>query len=171
MSEILKIPYEISVWDDELVTLEDGTSYYQEVKKAIIGSDTMTSPSRVFDPVLKENVNGETTLTFSLEFRYFDENIGAIITNPIHPLLINERKVKLYYKDKWYDFIIKECEEDKDENVFTYTAKDIFINELSKQGYNIEFDPELNNNLGTVVELGKEVVKNTDWQVDEEDCD
>ena len=171
MSEILKIPYEISVWDDELVTLEDGTSYYQEVKKAIIGSDTMTSPSRVFDPVLKENVNGETTLTFSLEFRYFDENVGAIITNPIHPLLINERKVKLYYKDKWYDFIIKECEEDKDENVFTYTAKDIFINELSKQGYNIEFDPELNNNLGTVVELGKEVVKNTDWQVDEEDCD
>ena len=121
MSEILKIPYEISVWEDELVTLEDGTSYYQEAKKAIIGSDTMTSPSRVFNPILTEKVNGETTLTFSLHFKYFDEQADAFITNPIHPLLINERKVKLYYKDKWYDFIIKECEEDKEENLFTYS--------------------------------------------------
>ena len=171
MSEILKVPYEISVWEDELVTLEDGTSYYQEAKKAIIGSDTMTSPSRVFNPILTEKVNGETTLTFSLHFKYFDEQADAFITNPIHPLLINERKVKLYYKDKWYDFIIKECEEDKEENLFTYTAKDIFVNELSKQGYNIEFDPELNNNLGTAVELGKRTIKNTDWVVDEEDSD
>ena len=39
MSEILKKPYEISVWEDELVTLENGESYYKEKKLAIIGSN------------------------------------------------------------------------------------------------------------------------------------
>ena len=34
MSEILKKPYEISVWEDELVTLENGESYYKEKKSS-----------------------------------------------------------------------------------------------------------------------------------------
>ena len=171
MSEILKKPYEISVWEDELVTLENGESYYKEKKLAIIGSNEMVSPSRVINPILKVNVNGEKTLTFSIEFRYYDEKINDIVSNPIYPLLINERKVKLYYNNSWYDFIIKEIEESKEENTVNYVLKDIFVNELSKQGYNIEFDQELNNNLGTVVELGKEVLKETNWQIDEDDCD
>ena len=171
MSEILKKPYEISVWEDELVTLEDGRSYYKEKKVAVIGSDDMVSLNKVTEPTLKENVSGELTLTFSLPFRYFDEKADEIIQNPLYPLLINERKIKLFYNNKWYDFIIKECEENKEENNFIYTIKNLYINELSKQGYDITFAPELNNNLGTVVQLGKKTLENTNWIVDEENSD
>ena len=170
MSEMLK-KYEISVWEDELVTPEDGESYYRERKIAIIGGDDFPAPQKVYDPVLTENVNGEKTLTFTLQHYYFDEKVGDYVTNPIYPLLVNERKVKLYYNDKWYDFIIKECQEDSENQTFSYTATDIFINELSKQGYNVEFATELNNNLGTIVELGVETIKGTDWIIDEDDCD
>ena len=69
MGVIKRKPYEISMWEDRLVN-ENGNSYYKEIKLAVIGSDRMESPNRVFDPVLTENVNGEKTLTFSLAFRY-----------------------------------------------------------------------------------------------------
>ena len=67
MSDIIKKPYEISLWDDILVFVvkkSDGTEveyekyipdeatgsvktqYYKERKLCIIGSNTMTSPAR-----------------------------------------------------------------------------------------------------------------------------
>ena len=170
MSDMLK-KYEISVWEDELITLDNGDSYYKERKIAVIGSNSMTARNRVFSPVLTINVNGEKTLTFSLKHRYFDDRVGDFIDNPIQKWLVNERKVKLFYNDEWYDFIIKECNESSEEEVFDYVAKDIFVNELSKQGYNITFNQELNNNMGTVIELGEETIKNTDWVIDKENCD
>ena len=125
MGVIRKKPYEISIWEDRLVT-ENNISYYKEVKLAVIGSDKMDSPNRAFDPVLVENVNGEKTLTFSLAFKYYDEYTGKIIENPFYPYLINERKVKLFYNDEWFEFVIKECEETSTENIFNYTAKELF---------------------------------------------
>ena len=50
MGDILKKPYEISVWEDVLVT-QNGSSYYKEKKLATIGSDTMTSLNRVYEPI------------------------------------------------------------------------------------------------------------------------
>ena len=92
MGDLNKRPYEISIWEDRLVT-EGEKSYYKEVKIAVIGSDRMDTANRVFDPVLVENVNGEKTLTFSLLYRYFDELTGEFVTNPFYPYLINERKI------------------------------------------------------------------------------
>ena len=72
MSELLKKPYQISIWEDQLVDSENG-SYYEENKIAVIGSDTMTSLNKVYSPVLKESVNGEQTISFSLKYKYFDD--------------------------------------------------------------------------------------------------
>ena len=170
MSEILRKPYEISIWEDYLET-SNGISYYKENRIAVIGSDTMTTPNRVYSPVLQESVNGEKTLTFSLRHKYFDEDVGDFVVNPFTSFLVNERRVKLHYNDKWYEFLIKEREEVSEDYTFTYTATDAFINELSKTGYNVEFATDLNNNQGTVVELAKETLKNTDWVVDEANSD
>ena len=170
MGVIKKKPYEISVWEDRLVT-ENDISYYKEIKLAVIGSDKMESPNRAFDPILTENINGEKTLSFSLAYRYYDEYEDKLITNPFYEYLINERKIKLFYNDEWTEFVIKECEEDSKENIFNYTAKELFSLELAKLGYNVTLDTELNNNQGTVVELAKRVLENTDWQVDEENSD
>lgn len=187
MGVVKKKPYEISIWEDRLVTIEPDSSvsaagaqngqetqpisYFKEIKLAVIGSDKMESPNRAFDPVLIENVNGEKTLTFSIAYKYYDEYTGEIIKNPFSDYLINERKVKLFYNDEWFEFLIKECEETSSEYVFKYTAKELFSLELAKLGYNVTLDTSLNNNQGTIIELAKRVLENTDWEVDESNSD
>jgi hypothetical protein len=65
-------------------------------------------------------------------------------------LLTNERKIKLKFfikgKLTWLDFIIKNISESSSEYKFTYTAIDLSINELSKNGFDLTFDNELKNN-------------------------
>ena len=173
MSEILNLkkPYEISVWKEQLEIVDDQTSYFKEVKVAVIGSDTMTAWNKVSSPVLKVNTNGEKTLTFSLIYRYFDEIVGDFVVNPFVRLLVNERKVKLKYNNEWHDFVIKECVENSEDYVFEYTATDAFVQELSKNGYNVTFNADLNNNQGTITELAEATLKDSDWEVDEEHSD
>lgn len=164
MGTLNKKPYEISIWEDELVT--EGTSqYYKEVKIATIGSNVMDSPIRAFEPLFLKNVNGSSTLTFTLYSRYFDEEQGDYVNNPFTKLLVNERKIKLFYDNEWHDFLIKGIEENSKNKTYVYTAKSLHINELSKIGFNIELDTELRNNQGTVHELAEEIFKDTDWEV------
>ena len=170
MGDLIKKPYEISLWEDRLVT-EDNKSYYKEVKLAVIGSNTMHSPNKAFDIVLKENINGEKTLTFSIAYRYYDELRDEFIINPFDKFLVNERKVKLYYNNEWSEFLLKERDETSEDYVFKYTAVELFSLELSKTGYDVVLDQSLNNNQGTVIELGKRALKDTDWQVDEDNSD
>lgn len=169
MSDILKKPYEISIWEDVLTTatLGDGTQkqYYKEQKIAVIGSNTMTTKARAISPKLTRNVNGTHTLSFNIYYKYFDEDEGKEVDNPFIKLLVNERKIKLKYDNKWYDLIIKSIQENSENRTFSYTAKDQYINELSKNGFNIELKTELENNQGNIVELGTKILEGTDWEV------
>ena len=161
MGERLIKPYEISVWEDKLT--QNG---FIEKKLAVIGSDTMTGYNKVYNPVFNKKSNGEKTLTFSLKYKYFDPYTGnSDFVNPFATLLVNERKVKLYYDNQWYEFIIKDHTESSDGLEWTYTCTDAFVLELSKNGYNITFDSELNNNQGTARELADKTLKDTDWKV------
>ena len=118
---------------------------------------------KVINPILKVNVNGEKTLTFSIEFRYYDEKINDIVSNPIYPLLINERKVKLYYNNSWYDFIIKEIEESKEENTVNYVLKDIFVNELSNNGELRKIAPlQHSQEKQNIQEIKKQIIEETE---------
>jgi hypothetical protein len=65
-------------------------------------------------------------------YNYLDNQTGEKYANPFGQYLVNERKVKVFWKDKWYDFVIKKCQEDSSKKSVTYTCKDLFINELSK---------------------------------------
>lgn len=161
MGELLKKPYEISVWEDELT--QNG---FIEKKIAIIGSDTMTGLNKVYDPVFNKKANGEKTLSFSLKYKYFDpysENEEVI--NPFVGLLTNERKVKLKYDGRWYEFIVKDHTESSEEFSWDYTCTDAFVLELAKNGYNITFNADLNNNQGTARELAAETIKDTEWRL------
>lgn len=166
-----KDKYEISLWEDYLVDAEENVpAHYEERKIAVIGSDTMTSPCRAYNPKLVENINGTNSFTFEMFYTY-RENTGAEANvdqqNPFLNLLVNERKVKCKWKDKWYDFIIKNCQEDSSGKKITYTCQDLYINELSKNGFSLTFDNELENNTGTAPELVKKVLKGTDWMLSE----
>lgn len=155
--------------------------YYKERKLCIIGSDTMTSPSRAIQSKLVSSTNGSNTLTFSMYYKYYDEEEDEIVVNPYNKLLTNERKIKLRYgppvdsdipdseapDTKWYDFVIKDVQENSENNTFTYTCKDLYINELSKSGFSIQLDAELENNTGTVTELAEKILEGSDWSVSE----
>lgn len=171
-----KNKYEISLWEDRLVPQTgEGQSivpeHYEEEKVCIIGSDTMTSQARAIEPKLVRNVNGTNKLTFKLYYTYIDNEIGKRIQNPFTSLLVNERKVKCKWEDQWYDFVIKGIQEDSNGKTITYTCEDLYINELSKTGFSLEFDQKLNNNQGTAQELAKKVLDGTDWVVDTDNSD
>lgn len=166
-----KNKYEISLWEDRLVfQTGEGQSivpeHYEEEKVCIIGSDTMTSQARALEPKLVKNVNGTNKLTFKLYYTYIDNETGKRIQNPFTSLLVNERKVKCKWEDQWYDFVIKSVQEDSNGKTITYTCEDLYINELSKTGFSLEFDQKLNNNQGTAQELAKKILDGTDWVVD-----
>ena len=125
---IIKKPYEISIWRDKLIYVgKDGNTYdslqdmsgittvdyqsYDEERLAVIGSDVMTSPARIVNPVFKKNINGTETLTFDMYYQYEDIESGGIIRNPLIDLVIDERKVKLFYENEWHDFIVKKDDE------------------------------------------------------------
>lgn len=171
--------YEISVWEDYFVPASGSTeSHYEERKLCVIGSNTMTDGSRALEPNLVLNVNGTHTLTFKLYLSYIDTITGERIDNPFVKLLVNERKIKAYWdngqediNDKWYDLVVKDISEDSDSNTVTYTCEDLFINELGKSGFELNFSDEANNNQGTIYELATAVLDGTDWKLDEENTD
>jgi len=121
----------------------------------------MTSPARVVNPVFKTNINGTEILTFDIYYQY-EEN-GEIIRNPLSNLIIDERKIKLKYENKWYDFIVKKDEEKGREYKYSYTCTGLAANELGKTGFSIELDTELENNIGTVQQLGEKILEGSDW--------
>ena len=147
----------------------------KERKIGIIGSSSMTAQHRAMNGKLVSNVNGSNTLTFSMYHKYYDNESGEYVENPFIKLLTNERRVKLRLGNpgdadvEWYDFVIKNVQESSDSKVFNYTCTDLFINELSKNGYNITLDGELENNIGTPKELAEQVLEGSGWQVEDGD--
>lgn len=168
MENLKKRNYELSLWR----TKYDGIKgRYTEEKVVTIGSNTSDSPLRAHEPKLGRDVNGNKTLTFSMFYKYWDEDENCLKDNPFTVQdmngigLANESRVKLKLDNKWFDFIVKSISEDSSSYKFTYTCKDQNVYELSKTGFNIELSQDLMNNAGTVWQLGEKVLEGTDWAV------
>jgi hypothetical protein len=157
---LLKSAYEIALYDD---VLEDGK--FVEKRLCVIGTDKMQSQNRAIEPVLTTNVNGQKKFSFKIYKRYVDNVTGEEVENLFYGYLINERKVKLHYKDKWYDFFIKNVSETSTNYLYSFDLEDALVAELSKNGFNVTLDAELMNNSGTAVELAKRALEDTDWNV------
>jgi hypothetical protein len=97
--------------------------------------------------------------------RFVDNVTGETITNPFSDWLVNERKIKLFYDEKWYDFIIKNITETSTNFLYSYQLEDALVQELSKNGFNVTLDAALMNNIGNAEHLAKFVLKETDWDV------
>ena len=155
---IIKRNYEISIWEQKGA---------DEIKLGIIGSNFLDSPGKAQKPILTRNTNGTKKLEFYLFYEYFDEIEQEIKQNPYCPLLVNGRKIKLNWKNKWYEFIITNIVESSEDKKITYVAQDASITELSRKGFNIEFSTDMKNNQGTIFQLTNQVLKNSDWTLDE----
>ena len=160
--------YEISLWEDYPDIASNGSEeipFLNERKLCVIGSNTMKSSARALEPCLISNVNGTHTFSFKIYYRFKDEITGENIINPFLPYIINERKVKVFWKNVWYDFVIKKIEEDSQKKYIICTCEDSFITELSKNGYELEFNSKLQNNSGTAAELATKVLEGSGWQL------
>ena len=164
----MKSKYEISVWSD---VYDEELGRFTERKEIVIGSDTMISEARAREPKLVNNINGTNKFSFNLYYRYIDTRTGEEVENPYVPYLVNERKIKVLWKNKWYDFLIKSIKEDSANRLYTYNCEDSYITELSRNGFELEFVTELENNIGTAPELVSRILENTDWIFDEEGSD
>lgn len=160
--------YEISLWENIWVEpeIEGEKGYYDERKICVIGANDMTTSVRAIEPKFVDNINGTHDFSFKMYKRYIDNTSGESILNPFDKYLTNERKVKVFWKDKWYDFIIKKIQESSFDKSIVYSCEDLFIYELSKNGYELNFDTELKNNIGTSRELIEETIKNSTWKFD-----
>ena len=158
--------YEISIWEDYIVPATEGIpEHYEERKIAVIGSDTMTAQCRAIQPKLIKNINGTNVFTFKMYYTYLDTETGEKYQNPFLNLLVNERKIKVLWKNEWHDLIIKNIQEDSSGKSITYTCKDVFINELSKTGFEIIFDIEKENSINTLEGFAAETLKGSDWNL------
>ena len=193
---MVKEKYEISLWDDVFVTENDVSFYKEkkiaiigsdtmtascrafapQLIENVNGTNKFTFKvlytcrDDTFEDLVKQFcVQGGQPLQDANNLLYLFRSIDftqKTYQNPFLGLLVNERKVKVFWKNKWYDLIIKNCQEDSSTKTITYTCEDIYINELSKTGFDIELDNELENNTGTITELGQVVLDGTDWVID-----
>lgn len=183
--------YEISLWENYLVDISDQNivvsypsaiseieassgklnKYVDERKIAVLGSDSMNAQFKALEPKFVQNVDGTNTLTFKMLYSYINTETGVKEENPFIKLLYNEAKIKLFWKNEWYDLVIKNIQKDSSGKAIIYTCTDLYINELSKNGFNLEFNSELENNQGTVQELGARILNGTEWSLEFDDTD
>lgn len=120
---------------------------------------------RATDLKLTTKINGTHSLTFSMPDKYFDSFAGDWVTNPFIKEIYNERKLKLFYKNEWYEFFVKSVNQEKHFKSYIYkvTCEDSFIDELSRNGYGITFDTELYNNVEEIGTFTNEILKDSLW--------
>lgn len=161
----------LTITDLLFTPLNQPDTFVKESKLCTIKDADTNNPAAVFDCNLSLKENEDNTLTFSIYAKYYDNKTGKLIDNPYLPLLINERKVKLKYKDKWYDFIIKNISEMTENYKITYQAESLIKNELSKVGFNITYNTELENNTGNIFELAERAIQETNYSLNKTKSD
>lgn len=159
---MIKHPYELSVWKEKL----NGSNSKIEEKGVIIGAHDMTYLGKATNLVLTRKLNGTNTLTFQMPDKYFDYEKGDYVHNELIDVLYTESKLKLFYKDRWYEFFIKKTDEKKlfKSYMVQFTCTDAFIDELSRNGYGITFDTELYNNVEEIGTFTEETLDGSIWQ-------
>lgn len=157
---VIKHPYELSVWTE---SLNDGIK--TEKKGVIIGAHDMSYLGKATQIKFKKELKGTHTLTFQMPSKFFDSEKGEYIHNELCDAILTESKIKLFYKDKYYDFTVKKIDEKKvlKAIMYTYSCQDSFIDELSRIGYDIQFAPELNNSVAEMGEFMEKILDGSSW--------
>lgn len=158
---IQKHEYELSIWEKELV---DGNTI-NETKLQVIGAHDMTHLGRATNVHFRKLLNGTHVLTFQMPIRFFNSEVGDYVQNELIENLFNEQKIKLKFKNQWYEMVVKSINEKKNfKSVMKdFTCADGFIDELSRTGYDIYLDPEANNSVNEIHDFMDETLENSIW--------
>lgn len=170
--EYTKKNYEISIYKNELSnnytnipSNVNQISYFKQNKIATIGTNKYKNPADACSPVFTSNINGSNTLTFTIYYQYLDSTSGEYLPNPIVDHIHNDTLVKFTLEDEVYDLLVTDISKNSADKSFKYTAEDANIIELGKNGFSAELSTELQNNMGTVTEVGEKILEGSDWKV------
>ena len=168
-SELLKVTAGITSSTDSNVSRQELRVRFV----AEIGSSSSTFSGKAIDPIFYTKIDGTHELTFELPKYYFDENTGEKVFNELTDLLVNKCKILLRFPDEGEDYYLvinERADEEKDGQFkYTYSCNDAFIEELSKTGYGLVFDDDVEGNgLADIHQLAGEILKDTDWSYDRE---
>lgn len=163
LKNVTEVDTSKSKWSKRTITKYIPT--LKERKIAVIGKGNITNQMYAFDINFKQNINGTSTLTFSMFNRYLSNETGRLEPNPFVKLIKNEAILKLKFQNEWYDLLIRNVQEDKVNHTIKVTATDAYIEELLKNGYNIEFSADTQSSVGNIYDLADKVVENTEWKV------
>jgi len=164
-------PDDKRVLETELDNLYTDISIIDEEKVNVLGSSESTYSGRATMIKFHPNINGSSELTFRLPGFYYDYNTNQRIKNPLINEIFEESKIKLRYKGKWRDFVVKGIAESKSKEglFYDYRCIDSFVEELSKQGWALTFDEE--NGIGNIHELSEIILKDSGWEYDRDNSD
>ena len=146
----------------------------KEEKVCILASDSMVSNlGKINNIHFIKNIDGSRTLKFEIPGVYNALGNGETIKNNFLNLIHLKSKIKLKYNKKWYTFIVNSKEEKKSSKGITYqvSADDLALEELSKNGYSLNFTDDAEtielSGAGTAKELAQRVLEGTDWYYNE----
>ena len=159
---IQKHKYELSIWKEGL----NINGKVESNKQQIIGADDMTHLGRATSVLFKKLLNGTHTLTFQMPLRYFDSEKGDYVQNELIENIFNEQKIKLHFKNKWYEMVVKGTQDTKNHHTIirSFTCSDGYIDELSRTGYSILLDPETNNSVNEIHNFMEDILEDSLWQ-------
>jgi hypothetical protein len=147
--------------------------YYKEEKLNILANENMKQfQGKIYNIHLISKIDGTHSLTFEVPQYYIDIFTNKKKKNEYLDLLKMKSKLKLYYRDEWYTFVINTRQEKKNKKYITYNfeATDLVVEELSKTGYSLNFTEDEETielcGLGNIEELTERVLLNTDWTYD-----
>jgi hypothetical protein len=99
--------YKIQIWKDKWISASgDVPAHWGEERGAEIGGSDLTFEGRARNVKFSKSSSGEINFSFELP-RVFVNAQGVSEENYLIQYLPNEAKIKLFFKDEWYDFIIK----------------------------------------------------------------
>lgn len=189
----MSIDYELSLWREY-----PGVIAIEEEKELIIAATGMDYAGRAQDIKLKREHSGKQTLTFEIPLKYFNISTGQDETNSLVEKIIDHSKLKLWRDEywwnpfaknkglneetgctifegawqqgRWYEFIVTERKQKRSKKklMYSYTCDSLFMSELSRTGYELEFVPDTDimsaSGMGTAHDLAKRIVDGTDWE-------
>ena len=183
--------FELSLWRDY-----PGEQEIKEEKVCVIASDSMNQAGQAQNITLMPSYTGEINLSFDLPAKYFDITEQKQIINPLGQQLQVKSKIKLWREEhwynkyanpeydsdnqiwkftpqwensRWYDFIVNTKTEKRSKKalIYSYECVSLFVNELSRTGYHLEFKSDgtdINEqSIGTAHQLAEKITKDTDW--------
>lgn len=161
------IPYSLELWEEEYIEAQNGVpAHWEEHRVVFLGGDSMDYQGKAYDVRLTKDIYGELKLSFSIDGIFTSVLSQGLEKNYLIDYLFNEVKIKLFYDNQWYDFILKDLEETHNQ---TLTVKcncnSLASCELEKIGYEIKFT--LDDGTGSAVQdahsFMRAILQDTEW--------